>query len=301
MHQYIRITLLLVLLSIGYQSTACDVCGCSFGGNYYGVLPQFSKHFAGVRYQHRSFVSNGLSNEGLPVQAQDVFRRIELWGRFYPHKRLQIFGFVPYVLNQQKSEGKSLNVNGLGDVMLNVNYTLINTGDSTDVKYRQLLLIGAGTKAPTGSFKSVVNGEQLHANMQIGSGSWDYLANMIYNIRYKSVGLSTDLTYKYNTSNADDYRFGDRVNSAMNLFYWDKFWGLTVMPLGGMYYEFAYVDVSKGFKQKATGGEALFGNVGLDLYWKKMSLGILCQMPIVQDNPSIKANNRFMTTFNYMF
>jgi len=45
----------------------------------------------------------------------------------------------------------------------------------------------------------------------------------------------------------------------------------------------------------------LFGNVGLDFYWKKMSFGLLCQMPISQQNQSITANNRLMTTFNYMF
>lgn len=281
--------------------SACDVCGCSFGGNYYGVLPQFTKHFAGIRYQYRSFVSNGLNDDGESVQATDVFRRTELWGRFYPHKRIQIFAFVPYVFNTQKVEGHTSSVNGLGDITLNANYTIFNSGDSTDVTFRQLLLIGAGVKAPTGKFQTVHNGEQLHANMQAGTGSWDYLANFIYNIRYKSVGLSTDFTYKYNTENVDYYRFGDRSNGSLNLFYWDKYWGVTVMPLLGMYYEFAYVDVQNNIKQKATGGAATFGNMGLDVYWKKVSLGFLCQTPISQDNTSIKANNRYVTTFNYMF
>lgn len=301
MQKYIRISILVVLLTIGFESNACDVCGCSFGGNYYGVLPQFSKHFVGLRYQHRSFVSKGMSDEGNEVSTQDVFNKIELWGRFYPHKRIQIFGFLPYVFNAQKVEGVTKSIAGIGDMMLNVNYTLFNTGDSTDLTFRQLLMLGAGTKAPTGDFRTVIGDGKAHANMQAGTGSWDYLANAMYSIRYKSVGLSTDMTYKYNTQNADKYRFGDRFNTAMNLFFWDKYWGITVMPLAGIYYEFAYVDVLTNYKQKATGGEALFGNVGLDFYWKKMSFGLLCQMPISQQNQSITANNRLMTTFNYMF
>ena len=31
---------------------ACDVCGCSAGGNYFGILPRFGKHFLGIRYQY---------------------------------------------------------------------------------------------------------------------------------------------------------------------------------------------------------------------------------------------------------
>jgi hypothetical protein len=301
MQIYLRISILVAIFAMAFDSNACDVCGCSFGGNYYGVLPQFSKHFAGIRYQHRSFVSKGLSDKGDEVETQDVFNKLELWGRFYPHKRIQIFGFVPYVFNSQKVIGDNQSVQGLGDVLLNLNYTILNTGDSVDYKFRQLFLVGFGTKAPTGNYNTKINGEQLHANMQTGTGSWDYLANVIYTIRYKSVGLSTDLTYKYNGVNNDKYRFGDKVNSAMNIFFWDKYWGVTIMPLGGIYYEFAYVDVLNQYKQKATGGSAVFGNIGLDIYWKKISLSMLTQLPITQDNPSIKANNRYMTTFNYMF
>ncbi|MBP8240682.1 MAG: hypothetical protein KAX50_12000 [Saprospiraceae bacterium] len=57
---------LLWVLASG-QVLACDVCGCAVGGNYLGILPQFRRHFAGVRFQYRTFDSEhpNLFGEGI--------------------------------------------------------------------------------------------------------------------------------------------------------------------------------------------------------------------------------------------
>ncbi|MDX1912152.1 MAG: hypothetical protein SFV22_11725 [Saprospiraceae bacterium] len=52
-------TLLLAvgLLAMLPAASACDVCGCSIGGNYFGILPQFHRNFAGFRWAQQSFRS----------------------------------------------------------------------------------------------------------------------------------------------------------------------------------------------------------------------------------------------------
>lgn len=49
--------LTVALLAFGSVASACDVCGCSIGGNYFGILPQFHRHFVGIRYSEQSFRS----------------------------------------------------------------------------------------------------------------------------------------------------------------------------------------------------------------------------------------------------
>ena len=46
-----------IFISFSSSLNACDVCGCAVSGHQFGILPQFQKHFAGIRYGYRSFKS----------------------------------------------------------------------------------------------------------------------------------------------------------------------------------------------------------------------------------------------------
>jgi len=290
-----------IVISIGQQSYACDACACSFGGNYVGVLPQFSRNFVGVRQYYRSFNTTGMDN-GKTVSANDIFNRTELWGRYVPHKRIQLFGFLPWVNNSQTVIGNphKMHVSGLGDAVLNANYTFVNTGDSSNM-LKQLLLVGLGVKLPTGKFNSKHNDILLHPNLQAGSGSVDYQASLIYVLRYNSFGISTDVTYRLNGENSNNYRFGERFSANANAFYRYRTGSTVLMPLLGYTYEFAYADLQNNFIDTNTGGLTTLANIGFDVYFDKFIINTLVQLPVSNTNTSSKPNPRLMTGVSYLF
>lgn len=130
------IVTVMVLLTTG-SAYACEVCGCSMGGNYFGILPQFHGHFVGLRYQYRSFRSEHvpLFSESEQLISHEYFQTAELWGRWNPSKKVQLFAFVPVNFMHKQEAGITTLENGLGDVSLVVNVVLLNTGDDIRKRY----------------------------------------------------------------------------------------------------------------------------------------------------------------------
>ena len=149
----------------------------------------------------------------------ETFQTAELWARFYPTKKIQAFVFVPFNFNE-RIEGTSINtLKGLGDIVISANYNLINTYDSVDHFLKHNLLIGGGLKLPTGEFQAIENGLTVNQNFQLGTGSLDFLFNLIYTVRRKNIGLNTELSYSLNTTNKDEYKFGNAMRTGLTAFY----------------------------------------------------------------------------------
>ncbi|WP_018479194.1 transporter family protein [Pontibacter roseus] len=295
------VLLALALLSINISSEACDK-GCTMGGSYMGILPQFHKHFVGVRYSTRSFTTT--ATHGQHVQVTDErFATAELWGRFNPVKNVQLFAFLPYVLNAQTSGHSSIKSKGFGDVTLMANYSLLNTGDSLGHTFKHTLQLGGGVKLATGNFQKQEHDEQLAANMQPGTGSTDYMVNGIYTIRYKQLGLSNDFTYRFNTENSDGYQFGDRLSTSSNVFYWQNVKGISLLPSAGVYYEHAKGDRYEGATNAQKGGDSFFTNLGLSVYVKNIAVGGTLQLPVssTEAHHHTEGNSRSMVSLTYMF
>ncbi len=93
---------------------ACEICGCSSGNYFIGPFPVFQKHFAGVRYTFRSFDTR-LKSDATQF-SRDFYQTAEIWGGLNINKRWQLLGFVPYNINQQKSDDGARTNRGVGDV-----------------------------------------------------------------------------------------------------------------------------------------------------------------------------------------
>ena len=297
------------LFSVNTAATACDK-GCTMGGSYVGILPQFHKNFVGIRYNTRNYTLTATHTHmvnGVPAVHTEVtkeqYHTTELWGRFYPAKRVQAFVFVPYVINTQKKDETSLTQRGLGDVTVMANYSLLNTGDSLSNTLKHTLLVGGGVKLPTGKFNATQNGDVLTANMQPGTGSVDVLLNSTYTLRYQKLGLNTDFTYRINTKGKNDYQFGNRYNVSANLFYWQNFGGVAVLPSAGVYYENAQPDQYFDSHKMQGGGSAWFGNVGVNAYYKRVAVGGTFQKPLGHhaDEHITESNSRSMVNIMYLF
>ncbi|NUO02936.1 MAG: hypothetical protein HUU01_20195 [Saprospiraceae bacterium] len=299
-----KILLLAAVSWLSWQTLlACDVCGCSIGGQYLGILPQFNSHMAGLRYKYRSFVTNHpaslLENHG-PERSEEYFHTAELWGRAKLGKRWQAFFFAPYHVFRQTGFGTK--VSAIGDLQLVANYILLNTADSVGT-LKQTLLVGGGIKAPAGRYQQLQDNEPLNPNLQAGTGSWDFQLNASYTLRYAKVGFNSEATLRLNTPNANDYCFGNRVSAAAKVFYWQQGRRTGWLPYAGMAVELAAHDHDAGERIPLTGGQLWLGEAGVDLYYQRFSIGVAVQVPVFQDLAGglVDSGNRFSAQLSVFF
>ncbi len=261
---------------------ACDACGGP-GSQFVGILPQFHRHFVGLRGHFRTFHT---AHSPAEAPTPEQFMTFEAWGRFYPTRRLQLFAFVPYNHFTRQVPNATAFVNhGLGDVSITANYLLINTGDSLLVPYKQSLVVGGGLKLPTGRFRDRSGeGQALLPNLQMSSGSVDFLLSANYTLRRGRFGTNVEAGARVNTPNADGYRLGHRVNAAVRAFWWQPLGrGYALMPQTGMLYDYGAQDRQDGSRVSMTGGGLLAASVGLDLYLGPILVGASGQLPLASD------------------
>ncbi len=287
-----------VLVIIG-NSLACDLCGSAVTSSYLGILPQFKQHFIGVRHQLNSFESKPLASlslgSGSNALSTDLLQRTEVWGRFYPVNRVQLFAFVPYQINTKTEVGISETTHGLSDISILANYLLINTGDTSRLSWKNTLSVGAGIKAPTGKFDK----DGVPA-LQIGTGTWDYLFTTIYTSRYKKWGINIDANYRLNGAN-ENYQFGNRISTSLRFFYWQKKRITSYIPNLGILAEHAEKDLKNNVIQKYTGGKGFYTSLGLDLYYKKISIGASFSLPISESLNENMVNTKYRTSLQAIY
>lgn len=292
--------LLLITAMPGIQrAAACDVCGCAANANYFGILPQYGQHFAGLRYTSSRFTSSHMPSlfETSQSPYHESLQRMEVWGRFYPAKRIQLYAFIPYQYNTRNDAGVVTTSQGLSDISVMGNYILINTGDSGRLSWRNTLSLGGGVKAPTGRFDP-----SGAASLQTGTGTWDYLLNAIYTTRYKQLGLNADVNVRLNTANAD-YRYGNRYTSSVRLFYWHRYKLVSILPHTGILAEYAQKDRKYGIDQYYTGGNGYYSATGIDVYFRRISVGCIYTVPLSETlNAGYeKTNQRVSVQALYLF
>jgi hypothetical protein len=297
-----KLFFLMTLSFATISSHACDICGCGVGNFYFGIMPQFHKQFVGLRYRSQSFNSHvGLAPALL---TSERFQSAEVWSRFYPSKRLQILSFITYHFNEQTESGVTRTLSGLGDIPILVNYNIINTTDHPLRTVNHNLWVGGGVKIPTGKYQYVEDQATVaNPSFQLGSGSIDFMVNSIYTLRYKKIGMNTDLAYKINTYNSRDYKFGNRISGTTSFFYIHQLGKVGVMPNVGVYFENSAKNINLRDEVSETGGEAFFASAGLELYLKKLSLGFNYQNPFSQNLGSrrIQSHDRTMVHVTFMF
>jgi hypothetical protein len=266
---------------------------------YWGVMPNNKMHYAGLWWQHQQYESNF----DLADNTEEWFNTIELRTRLNISPRLQVLAILPYQYHLRSTEGRLNTISGLGDMTLMGSYPLLRSKDSLGVKLRHQLRFGAGLKAPTGSFRAIGETASINPNFQVGSGSWDALFNLSYMARLNDFGVNVDATYKLNSANANDYSFGDRLNGALNFFYFQNLGKIEIMPALGLFYEQADWDVQKNYYRTHTGGHALFTTLGLESYFGIYNLGLNYMYPIQAEwsNGSLNPEGRLSIHLNVFF
>lgn len=308
MRKIIFIPLVFILTSLSFNTHACDVCGCSLGGNYFGILPQFNKNFVGLRwsqakfYAHMNHDSQYLGEEF----SNDTYNKLEVWARFYINKRMQVFAFVPYSYNSMNGTHQVVNTHGLGDITLLSNFMLLNTGESKTAKWKHTLIAGGGIKLPTGSHNLTDQGLLVNPNFQLGTGSTDFLVSTVYTIRYQKLGFNTETGFKINTRNKNDYLFGNQFNASGQVFFWQNVKSVSFLPNVGLLFETGSKHKDGSIFKPNTGGSALLLSSGMETYFKTISLGVSYKHPLAQNYNSdaistIESRQRIVLTLTYNF
>jgi len=210
---------------------------------------------------------------------------------------------LPYHFNQQTVENKTTSVKGLGDILVLANYNLLNNTDSLYQKVKHNLWLGGGVKVASGSYDKTIEGAEINPNLQLGSGSFDFVANAIYTIRYDKIGLNTNLTYKYNTANKNRFLFGNKFGATSSLFSVIKVKESVLMPNAGFSTEITAKDQQYGKEITESGGHINFLNLGAEFYYRNIALGGSFQKPVSQhiSDGFVETGNRFLTHLTFMF
>jgi hypothetical protein len=279
------IVVLIILFTAFERSSACEICGCGVGNIYIGIMPQFNKRFVGLRYHFNKF-NTRLTDD--PTQySNDFYQTLELWSGWNIGKRFQLLTLVPVNFNHQVSDEGISNLKGLGDIVLLMNYKLIDinskTGNGKNVV--QQLWIGGGLKLPTGKFEIEDNNPDIAsmANTQLGSGSTDVLLNAMYNIKIGKLGITTQANYKINTANKEDFQFGNKFAASSFVSYGLYAGNTVISPNLGVLYEKTAASKLQSGKVDLTGGSLLQAAPGIEFGFNKISFGLNAQLPLAQN------------------
>ncbi len=274
--------LALLLLSMS-SILACPYCGCGNSNFQIGILPTFSKAFVSVRYSYSHFKTDSSSQ-----YSRDYFHTIELWGG-YNLGKFQVMAFVPYLSIHKLSDDGDVNTTGLGDITVLGNYQIFSKtkiGTETKSSITNTLWLGGGIKLPTGASAVDVG----HLDFTVGdfsstpgTGSTDYIINVMHNLIIANNGIVTNFAYRINTANSQQFQYGNRIYFSMAYFRSLVAGTLVIRPTLGL--NLVVNAANRYLDQEVAGsqGYLLNGMAGVNLQKGKLGLLVNCALPLSQD------------------
>ncbi|GAB4259405.1 MAG: hypothetical protein Kow0027_26830 [Saprospiraceae bacterium] len=261
-------------------------------------LESFRKNTLGLRWVRAPFESQ-LAEE---PAFTDKFHLAELFGRYHFNKRLSVSARLPYRWNVRQTGNETEVLDGLADIRLMGHYNLV---DSKGKKARTLLNAALGIKLPTGRYVKDIGYRDLPGNFNLGTGNYALLLQASLLHQWENFGLNLSANYQLNGKSNDDYQYGDQT-VASALFFFEKKLGkdLHMMPLAGATWEhFAVNYKASGNLAEGSGGEGLFGQLGLGLKARDWQLAGTFFLPLAQSyaDDQIKANERISLELTRFF
>ncbi len=296
----IFITISLLSLS---ASMACPFCGCGGGNTYLGLLPNFQNGFVGVRYSYSQYHTQLVDD---PTQfSTNYYNSIEVWGGIHLGQKFQILAFVPYYQNKQIDDDGTTTPHGLGDITVMGQYRLFNLASFVGKKIlSHQLWIGAGIKAPTGSFNVDLNDPNTTVadiNAQLGTGSLDYMLNALYSLNIGKFGINTSLNYKINTQNSDHYRYGNRFTGNIIGSYRIKAKSVNISPNVGIGYENTAFNRLSNEAVQYTNSHVTTAIAGVEFNFKRIAIGFNGQIPLAQSYAEGQTDLKFKAMTHVAF
>ena len=300
-------TLALIFMMATLHISACDICGCSSSGYGLGLLPGSPQHFVGLGYKYRAFETTHLTlfDNEVPTKSREFYQTMEVWGRYVPHKRIQLFGYLPYQVMNQQGEYNA-QISGIGDAIVSGFWSVPIQNDSLCVNVSRRLLVGASSKLPTGKNDySSVEGEVFNENLQPGSGSWDFIYHLNYTEIRNKWGFLAEMAYRRNSQNDNYYRYGHRFSTNLRVFgrIKGKSEDFMILPFVGAFFEDAGHDFDGHSYNEYSGGTMLMTQTGIDVVKKHLGVRTTYSIPTYQHLGSNQIHSRaqFAASILYLF
>jgi len=209
-------------------------------------------------------------------QVIEHYNTVELRGSFFVKEVWKTTLILPFVNNHQSvGDQNRYIINGFSDPVIMESYQVYNSFKSdSKKKLVHRLEVGVGVKIPLGTINKTYDAGVPNLDLQPGTGSFDFLGSITYITKYKQFGIYSNLNYKFNMYNSDDYKYGNTTNLTLNAFYQTKGNTITFMPSVGVYVEQMSFDNNRYYLSNIitfteytdTGGEILFANLGLKMF-----------------------------------
>ncbi len=295
-----RFLLLTLLCSMAAIGLACDVCGAGAASQNMGLMPFYHKNYVRLSWSHAPFTT--LNPYG--ADTKDNFHTCQLTMRYHFTERWKVNLSQPFSNNLRLSDEGKQSLNGLGDLRVNLFYTLFNK-KRVSKKYALSSEIGLGGKAPTGEYDPKIHDQNLPENFNPGTGNWSGSAQMNWVLQSEKYGLATSASMLFNGKSSDGYQYGDQI--ASNLIAFAKFnikkkWFLT--PHAGVYNEYIEQDrYANDLAVNGTGGNGSFMQVGFNAGKGKWMVSSAYFVPIAQSysEEEVVSKPRFSIDLNYFF
>ena len=274
------------ILFLSSVSIACPICGCGGSNVYMGLFPDFRRGFMGMRYNYAQYHTTLFSD---PSQySTNYYNSVEVWGGINLGSKFQVLGFIPYYSNKQVDDDGISTPHGLGDVTIIGQYKILSTTSVTNSKkiIQQQVWLGAGFKLATGSFNLDLANPGLtiaDVNAQLGTGSTDFLLNGVYNISINKFGLNASASYKINTFNKQNYKYGNKLSTNLIAFYGFNAGKIGISPNAGIGYEKIAGNLFNKKAVQYTGSNVTNAIAGAEFAFNKIGVGINAQLPLSQN------------------
>jgi hypothetical protein len=298
--------LLSIALLLPAGMKACDACGCSLLFMDWGLTPRFGAHQAGLRYQYQAFEAfddSHAGQEGHATESSEFFHLTELRGQWVIGPRWRLSASVPFAHLRRHLGGERYERTGLTDASVMLQYTWVETPDDSEAPWRHRLSTGLGLKLPTGKYSLEETDQAVNPNFQLGSGSWDVRPYLNYVLRRGAWGMSLDLAGQLNSTNREEYRFGNRANGSWQVFTVIPLGRTGIMPSVGVYGEYAAGDTRYRVDRLHTGGNYWFGQAGVQFFRPGYGLALNYQLPVSQNwaDGHVNAKSRLAMQLNFYF
>ncbi len=273
-----------------FEANACDVCNIF----EYNTIQQ--KSFIGVFYRYRMF--NGYQQLGhsgnlfIPRKATmhepedagffaekndrdyETYQTLELRINHTIKNKINLMAILPFRRNvayyanviepPRPQHDSTFTSKGLGDLVLAGDYMFRLESKNGNHVFRP----GLAVNLPTGQYnKETGNGELHDPILQPGSSAWAIIFR--FNYQYFNMvnkyGFTASTNFMKSGLGENGYQFANSFNAQAALFYQKSLGNWNLVPRLGAYFETAGNNVWNSNIQNLTGGDTLFGDIGLDI------------------------------------